>query len=164
MSSTAPTTVANSDLIQELSWQKLQYCTMVIRIAQHMNMVYCNRERERGLAAAGWPEPSCASAPAEMNQRVVRKRRIPSQPGCTPSKSSRPACTSRQRVKMEVSSAKSKTAFSTGSLAQFSRNGVLYRCLTQPLFQELSTASAYLCKKLGASPYEKEKKKGEYSW
>lgn len=47
MSSTAPTTDASRDLIQELSWQKLQYCTMVMRMAQHMNMVYC-KERDRG--------------------------------------------------------------------------------------------------------------------
>lgn len=43
---TTPTRVARDDRIQELSWQKLQYWTIVIRTAQHMNMVHCNEQKE----------------------------------------------------------------------------------------------------------------------
>lgn len=68
MSSTAPTTVASRDLIQELSWQKLQYCTMVMRMAQHMNMVYCNRERE-GVNSC--PGPCHTSTPAGRGEKGI---------------------------------------------------------------------------------------------
>lgn len=153
MRSTAPTTVANRDLIQELSWQKLQYCTMAIRMAQHINMVYCNKERERELASSCWLQPFCTSAPAWVGERATWKTSFP-RVICTLSC----ACTGRQHLMPEVFPSVSKHTFSMYSSSPFSLDGVLH-CHVTPLCQCSSIAPAYLSKRLNASSYFKAKKK-----
>lgn len=154
MSSTAPTTVANTDLIQELSWQKLQYCTMVIRMAQHINMVYCNKERERELASSCWLQPFCTKGWGNETWKTSLPCVI-----CTLScVCNAVAVTGGSPWWQRSFPSVCKHVFSTYSLSQFSPDGVLHHHTT-PLLQCYSIPPAYLCKTLSSSSYSKQKKK-----
>lgn len=143
MSSTAPTTVASRDLIQELSWQKLQYCTMVMRMAQHMNMVYCNRERE-GVN-------SCPATPAGKGGQWGK---------------------GDNSIWM-MGTGSDPTWRWTSSLPGAWKPLALVLChhfpwmeffITHPLFQRCPEPPAYLGQKLSASSHSKKQKKGRWKF